>query len=254
MNLFQAIVLGLVQGLGEFLPISSSAHLIVFPWLFGWPEHSLAFDVALHAGTLIAVIVYFWNDWLKVLRSRMVWYIAVASVPGALIGKLLEDKAEAAFRSPLLIAVTMSIFAVIFFLVDRYVWKARTLKSLGFLDAIVIGLSQAFAIIPGVSRSGATMTAGMGMKLDRESAVRFSFLLSAPIILGATVLKLKDITALASGGEGTSLAAGFLVSAVTGFLSIKYLLGYVKKHSFNVFIVYRLMFSAVILAVFILRK
>ncbi|MFA5094594.1 MAG: undecaprenyl-diphosphate phosphatase, partial [Candidatus Omnitrophota bacterium] len=155
---------------------------------------------------------------------------------------------------PLLIAVTMSAFAAIFFLVDRYIWKARTLKSLGFLDAIVIGLSQALAIIPGVSRSGATMTAGMGMKLDRESAVRFSFLLSAPIILGATVLKLKDITALASGGEGASLVAGFLVSAVTGFLSIKYLLGYVKKHSFNVFIVYRLMFSAVILAVFLLRK
>ncbi len=254
MNIFQAIILGLVQGLGEFLPISSSAHLIVFPWLFGWPEHSLSFDVALHAGTLIAVVAYFWSDWLKVLRSRMIWYIAVASVPGALVGKLLEDKAEAAFRSPLLIAVTMSAFAVVFFLVDRYVRKARTLKSLSFLDAAVIGLSQAFAIIPGVSRSGATMTAGMGMKLDRESAVRFSFLLSAPIILGATVLKLKDIGALVSSGEGGALFAGLVTSAVTGFLSIKYLLGYVKRHSFNVFIIYRLVFSAAVLAVLLLRK
>ncbi|MFA5334135.1 MAG: undecaprenyl-diphosphate phosphatase [Candidatus Omnitrophota bacterium] len=254
MSLFQAAVLGLVQGLGEFLPISSSAHLIVFPWLFGWQEHSLSFDVALHAGTLAAVIVYFRREWLGIIRSRMIWYIAAASVPGALIGKLLEDKAETAFRSPLLIALTMSAFAAIFYLVDRFVRKARSLKSLNLLDAAVIGLSQALAIIPGVSRSGITMASGMGMRFDRESAAKFSFLLSAPIIFGATALKIKDIGSMAAEGQGLALLAGFTVSAVTGFLAIGGLLGFVKKHSFNVFVIYRFVFSAVILAVFLLRR
>ncbi len=254
MNLFQAVVLGLVQGFGEFLPISSSAHLIVFPWLFGWQDHSLSFDVALHAGTLFAVIAYFWKDWVGIIKSRMLWYIAVASVPGALIGKLLEAKAETAFRSPLLIALTMSVFAALFYAIDRFVWKSRSLRSLNLLDSVIIGLSQALAIIPGVSRSGITMASGMGLKFDRESAAKFSFMLSAPIILGAVLLKLKDIGDIASGGQEMPLLAGFLVSAVTGFLAIKGLLGFVKKHSFNAFIVYRFVFSAVILAVFLLRR
>ncbi|MFA5163999.1 MAG: undecaprenyl-diphosphate phosphatase [Candidatus Omnitrophota bacterium] len=254
MNLFQAVVLGLVQGLGEFLPISSSAHLIIFPWFFGWQEHSLSFDVALHAGTLFAVVAYFWKDWLGIIKSRMLWYIAAASVPGALIGKLLESKAEAAFRSPLLIALAMSVFAALFYVIDRFVWKSRSLKSLNLLDAIIIGLSQALAIIPGVSRSGITMASGMGLKFDRESAAKFSFMLSAPIIFGAVLLKFKDIGGMASEGQGIPLLAGFLVSAVTGFLAIKGLLGFVKKHSFNVFIIYRFVFSAVILAVFLLRR
>lgn len=254
MSLFQAVVLGLVQGLGEFLPISSSAHLIVFPWLFGWPEHSLAFDVSLHAGTLFAVIAYFWKDWLGIIKSRMLWYIAVASVPGALVGKLLESKAETAFRSPMLIAFTMSAFAALFYLIDRFVWKSRSLKSLNLLDAVIIGLSQALAIIPGVSRSGITMASGMGLKFDRESAAKFSFMLSAPIILGAVLLKSGEIGGIASNGQGLEVFTGFAVSAVTGFLAIKGLLGFVKKHSFNVFIIYRFAFSAVILAVFLLRK
>ncbi|HOX09191.1 MAG TPA: undecaprenyl-diphosphate phosphatase [Candidatus Omnitrophota bacterium] len=254
MNLFQAVVLGLVQGLGEFLPISSSAHLIVFPWLFGWPEHSLSFDVALHAGTLFAVMAYFWKDWLGIIKSRMIWYIAVASVPGALVGKLLESKAETAFRSPMLIAFTMSAFAALFYLIDRFVWKSRSLKSLNLLDAVIIGLSQALAIIPGVSRSGITMASGLGLKFDRESAAKFSFMLSAPIILGAVLLKLGEIGDIASNGQGLQVFTGFAVSAVTGFLAIKGLLGFVKKHSFSVFIIYRFVFSAVILAVFLLRK
>lgn len=254
MSLFQAVVLGLVQGLGEFLPISSSAHLIVFPWLFGWQEHSLSFDVALHAGTLFAVIAYFWKDWLGIIKSRMIWYIAVASVPGALIGKLLESKAETAFRSPLLIALTMSVFAALFYVIDRFVWKSRSLKSLNLPDAVIIGLSQALAIIPGVSRSGITMASGMGLKFDRESAAKFSFMLSAPIILGAVLLKSEEIRNMAADGQGIPLLAGFLVSAVSGFLAIKGLLGFVKKHSFNVFIIYRFVFSVVILAVFLLRR
>ncbi|HRZ67577.1 MAG TPA: undecaprenyl-diphosphate phosphatase, partial [Candidatus Omnitrophota bacterium] len=196
----------------------------------------------------------FWKDWVVIIKSRMLWYIAVASVPGALIGKLLEAKAETAFRSPLLIALTMSVFAALFYAIDRFVWKSRSLRSLNLLDSVIIGLSQALAIIPGVSRSGITMASGMGLKFDRESAAKFSFMLSAPIILGAVLLKLKDIGDIASGGQEMPLLAGFLVSAVTGFLAIKGLLGFVKKHSFNAFIVYRFVFSAVILAVFLLRR
>ena len=254
MGMIQSIILGVVQGLGEFLPISSSAHLIIVPWLLGWQEHSLAFDVALHAGTLVAVVAYFWRDWLGIIRSKFLWYIIVASIPGAIIGKLLEAKAEAAFRSPILIASTMGIFAVIFYFIDRFSWKTRDLKALGFFDSLVIGISQALAIIPGVSRSGVTMASGIGLRFNREAAARFSFLLSAPIIFGATILKLKDIAAIASGENGFSLLAGFLVSAVTGFLSIHFLLAYLKRHSFTVFVIYRIIFSLVIFSVFLARR
>ncbi|MDD5073257.1 MAG: undecaprenyl-diphosphate phosphatase [Candidatus Omnitrophica bacterium] len=254
MGIVQSIVLGIVQGVGEFLPVSSSAHLIVVPWLFGWQEHSLAFDVALHAGTLVAVLAYFWRDWFGIIRGRFLWYIAVASVPGAVIGKLLEEKAETVFRSPALIACAMGIFAVIFYFIDRYSRKTRTLKSLNFLDSLLIGISQALAIVPGVSRSGVTMATGIGLKFDREAAARFSFLLSAPIILGATVLKLKDIGALASGENGLSLFAGFIVSAATGFLSIRFLLNYLKRHSFTAFVIYRLVFSLVIFLFIFARR
>ncbi|MFA5339971.1 MAG: undecaprenyl-diphosphate phosphatase [Candidatus Omnitrophota bacterium] len=254
MGLFQSIILGIVQGVGEFLPISSSAHLIVVPWLFGWQEHSLAFDVALHAGTLAAVLAYFWRDWFGIIRGRLLWYIIVASVPGAVIGKLLEEKAETVFRSPLLIAFAMSVFAVIFYFIDRYSRKTRTLKSLNFIDSVLIGISQALAIVPGVSRSGVTMATGIGLKFDRETAARFSFLLSAPIIIGATVLKLKDIGAIASGENGLSLFAGFIVSAATGFLSIRFLLNYLKRHSFTAFVIYRLVFSLVIFLFIFARR
>ena len=148
----------------------------------------------------------------------------------------------------------MSVFAVVFYLVDRFSWKTRDLKTLSYFDSLVIGISQAFAIIPGVSRSGITMAGGMGLRFNREAAARFSFLISAPIIFGAVVLKLKDISAIASGGNGLSLLAGFLVSAATGLMSIHFLLSYLKKHSFTAFVVYRLIFSLVIFSVFFLRK
>jgi len=254
MSIIQSIILGIVQGVGEFLPISSSAHLIAVPWLLGWQAHSLAFDVALHAGTLVAVLAYFWKDWLGIIRGRFLWYIIVASIPGAIIGKLLEAKAETAFRSPLLIACTMSVFAVIFYLIDRFSWKTRSLKTVNFFDSLVIGISQAFAIIPGVSRSGITMAGGMGLRFNREAAARFSFLISAPIIFGAVVLKLKDISSLVSGENGFSLLAGFIVSAATGLLSIHFLLGYLKKHSFTAFVIYRIVFSLIIFSVYFLRK
>lgn len=270
MNYIQAVVLGLVQGWGEFLPLSSSGHLIAIPWLFGWQEHSLSFDVMLHAGTLFAVAVYFWKEWLVLLKEgflsiierklsgpperRLFWYIVIASVPGAVIGKLLEEKAEEAFRAPLLVGAAMGGFAVIFYLIDRFSKRRRNLQSLDMVDSIAIGVSQAIAIIPGVSRSGATIACGLGMGLNRESATKFSFLLSAPIILGATVLKLGDITEMAVTGGIAPHLVGFLVSAVTGFLAIRYLLDYVKKHTFNIFIVYRIAFSLMVFSVFFMRK
>lgn len=254
MGLFQAIILGAVQGLGEFLPISSSAHLIILPWLLGWKEHGLAFDVALHAGTLFAVVAYFWREWAGIIKSRMIWYIAAASIPGAVIGKLLEDKAETVFRSPVLVASTLGGFALVLYAADRLSARTRKLGSLGVVDSLLIGLSQALAIIPGISRSGVTMASGLGLKFERESAAKFSFLISAPIILGAVLLKLKEIGSIASGGNGAALAAGFLVSAVTGFVSIKFLLGYLKKHSFGVFIIYRIALSVLIFSVFFLRR
>lgn len=255
MNIIQSIVLGVVQGLGEFLPISSSGHLIVIPWLLGWREHTLSFDVMLHAGTLLAVVVYFWKDWLNILRKerKLFWYIVIASVPGAIIGKLLEEKAETIFRNPLLIAGTMGGFAIIFYLIDRFSKRTRNLQALNLRDSILIGISQALAIVPGISRSGITIACGLGLKLDRESSAKFSFLLSAPIIFGATVLKVKDIFVLSNGTQGVSLLLGFIVSAVTGFLAIHYLLGYVRRHTFNLFVIYRIIFSIIIFVIWLVK-
>lgn len=270
MNYLQSVVLGIVQGLGEFLPISSSGHLILIPWLFGWEEHSLSFDVMLHAGTLFAVVVYFWRQWLVLLKEgflsvkerkisgpperRLFWYIVIASIPGAIIGKLLEEKAEAAFRAPLVVASALGVFAVVFYLIDRFSGRKRDLRSLRLVDSVAIGISQAAAIIPGVSRSGATITCGLGAGLDRESSAKFSFLLSAPIIFGATLLKLGDIVKMAGTDGGLSLFLGFGVSALTGLIAIHYLLAYVKKYSFNIFIIYRILFSLTIFSVFFMRK
>lgn len=270
MDIVQSIVLGVVQGLGEFLPISSSGHLIVIPWLLGWREHTLSFDVMLHAGTLFAVVVYFWKDWMTLIKEgilslkektlkgvpqrKLFWFIVIASIPGAIIGKLLEDKAETIFRSPFLIAGTIGGFAIIFYLIDRFGRKTRNLQALNLKDSILIGLSQALAIVPGISRSGITIACGLGLKLDRESSAKFSFLLATPIIFGATVIKLRDIFILTNGQQNISLLLGFIISAVTGFLAIHYLLGYVRRHTFNLFVIYRIIFSLTIFAAFLFRR
>jgi len=170
------------------------------------------------------------------------------------VGKLLEDKAEAAFRAPLIVASALGAFAIVFYLIDRRAGRKRNLQSLGLIDSVAIGISQAAAIIPGVSRSGATIACGLGMGLDRESSAKFSFLLSAPIIFGATILKLGDIAKMAGADGGFSLLLGFAVSAATGLLAIHYLLGYIKKHTFNIFIVYRILLSLAVFSIFFTRK
>lgn len=280
MSIFQSIILGILQGLGEFLPISSTAHLILAPWFFGWSDPGLSFDVALHLGTLIAVVGFFWKDWLIIFQlafnqftnlflqifypnnssitrdiesqypAHLLWLLAIASVPGAIFGILLNDKAEEAFRSPLLIAFTLSVVGVIIFLADRYVLNRKEMKAVTFGDAFWIGLSQAVAIIPGVSRSGATMGAGLLLGLSREQTARFSFLLSTPIIFGAAVMKVPN---LLKTGLDVPIILGILASAVTGYLAIKYMLRFIQKVGYGPFLWYRLALAAVVVGVYFAR-
>ncbi len=266
MNIFQAIVLGMLQGLGEFLPISSTAHLILAPWFFGWSDPGLSFDVALHVGTLIAVVWFFWRDWMDIFRgslnlvfhakykiqdakynSNLLWLLVIASVPGAVFGFLLDDKAEKAFRNPLLIAFTLSVVGLVLFLVDKYATHRKEIGKISQRDAIWIGLSQAIAIIPGVSRSGATMTTGLFLGLSREQAARFSFLLSTPIIFGAAIVKVPH---LLKAGIDAPILFGILASAITGYLAIKYMLRFIQKVGYAPFFWYRLVLAAVVVAVY----
>jgi undecaprenyl-diphosphatase len=284
MESLQAIILGLVQGLGEFLPISSTAHLILAPYFFGWKDPGLDFDVALHAGTLIAVVGFFWRDWIEILKlglqeisnfkfliskqipitndplrqsfseasqiskkyqytPQTLWLLIVATIPGVLAGYFLEAKAETIFRSPLIIAGTLFLAGLILYLADKYLQQRKNLREVNWKDSLIIGLSQAVAIIPGVSRSGATITAGLFLGLSRQNAARFSFLLSTPIILGATVFKLPE---LLQSGISWPIILGIFVSALSGYLAIKYLLLFIEKVGYGVFFWYRILLALVI--------
>ena len=274
MPVHQAIVLGIVQGLAEFLPISSSAHLILVPWVLGWDDPGLAFDVALHWGTLFAVLFVFWRDWIRLigagLRSlgdrrfletsdrRLFWSLVVASIPGAIVGKLLGDKAEDTLRSPLLIAVTMSVMAVLLWLADRYGAKTRREGEMRMPEALGIGVAQAFALLPGVSRSGSTITVGLALGYTREAIARFSFLMSTPIIFGAGLLKfpkmLREMHSGASPLGWDGLAAGCIASAIVGAFVIRGLLAYLRTRTFAVFAVYRLLVSVGILVLWFSGK
>jgi undecaprenyl-diphosphatase len=267
--MIHAFVLGLVQGLGEFLPISSSGHLIVVPWLFNFPDPGLGFDVALHWGTLLAVLAYFRKDlWLLLkgfwhslwpstrnfsgnIYQKLPWLLLIASIPGAIIGKLLEEKAETVFRNPLLIAGTMLGFGIVLFMIDKFSKKMESLDQITPTQALLVGASQALAIIPGVSRSGSTMTAGLAMGFKRADAARFSFLMSIPIILGAGLLKIGEF---GLGVTMAELVVGFLTAAVSGFLAIKYLLKFLGSHNFNLFVWYRIGFAILVVAVYFFRQ
>ena len=253
---FQAIVLGAIQGLTEFLPVSSSAHLILIRWMFEWQDQGLAFDVALHLGTLLALLVYYWREWLdmglslaigKPLPRRLLYLLIVASVPGAIIGVLLEKPAETIFRShPVLIAATMAALGVCLWVADWYGSKKRTIDDLTFLDALLIGLSQALAIIPGVSRSGATITTARVLGIDRADAANFSFLMATPIIAGAGMIEAHK---LFHTGLATELGWGFASSTIFGFLAIVGLLRFLRTHSYRPFAIYRIVLAAIVIAV-----
>jgi undecaprenyl-diphosphatase len=269
---WQALILGVTQGATELLPVSSSGHLILVPWAAGWsylekhPDFNKTFDVALHLGTLVAVIIYFWNDvvrlvgaWLGSLRRRQIrnddervaWYVAVATVPAAIAGAAGEDFIEKKLGNPWQIAILLAVFAVLLWLADR-VAARRSIDEIGWKGAVGVGLAQCLALMPGVSRSGVTITAGRLLRLDRDRAARFSFLLLIPIVFGASVLKgLKDIVfgaGLPSGSAGPFIV-GMLAAAVVGLAAIWALLGYVRRHTYSVFVLYRLALAAAILVV-----
>lgn len=266
--MFQAFILGAVQGLTEFLPISSSGHLIVVPWLFKWHDPGLGFDVALNTGTLAAVLIYFRNDvWLlakgfwhslfKKTRSienniyqKLSWLLIIATVPAAIIGKLLEKYAETIFRTPLLVACTLTVMGVVLFLADQYGKKNKNLDRITKRDSLLLGFSQALALIPGVSRSGATMTLGLILGFKREDAARFSFLMLIPVSVGAAVLKFSDFHQGVTTGE---LVAGFLGAAFVGYFAIKFLLLYLNRSNFKVFAYYRVILAAIIFVIYFLR-
>lgn len=262
-GIMQAIVLGIVQGLGEFLPISSTAHLVLVPFFTGWEDPGLSFDVALHLGTLIAVVGYFWRDLWEILKlasnsafntgyrirnkqyaSNLPWLLVVASMPGFLVGYFLEDMAETVLRSPFIIAASLGIVGFVLYLVDRYAVHRKDLGAVNFKDAFWVGISQAVAIIPGVSRSGATMTAALALGLSREAAARFSFLLSVPIIAGAAIFKLPGVFL---EGMDASLFWGVAAAAGSGYLAIKFMLRFIARVGYAPFFWYRLFLAAAIL-------
>lgn len=260
MSVFKAVILGIIQGIAEFLPISSSAHLILFPYLFGWGESSLAFDVALHFGTMMAVLVVFFKDWWnlfvgaikdvkekkKSTNGKIFWYLVVATIPAALVGLLLDDVVENVIRNNIwVIVIALAVMGVLIYVGDRWA-KKHYKKEVKFEDislkqALLVGVSQAFAVIPGFSRSGTTILAGRLMGISKEAITKFTFLLSVPVICGATILKVGDLVFT------KEVIIGIVSSFAMGIVSIKFLLNYIKKHDFSVFAFYRVILAIVVL-------
>jgi len=277
MQLIHAAILGLIQGLSEFLPISSSGHLILVREFFGWElladaHWNTIFDLSVHAGTFVGVLAYFWSDVLRLSGAffstfrygiagvpdrRLAWILVVATLPAALAGVLGEDVIEAQLRqAPMIIAALLIVFGIILWLAEWRGRKARELDDTGWVDGIVIGVAQALALAPGVSRSGITMTAGLAFGMTRETAARYSFLLSLPIIGGAALYGfysvLGELSHLPPGALPT-FAVGFLSAAISGYLCIRYFLGYLRHHALAPFVIYRIAVGAFLLIWFGLR-
>ena len=267
MELYQAVILGIIQGLTELLPISSSAHLNLIPWIFNWTNSASfvadfeAFDVALHVGTLFAIGIFFFKDWIELIKGgfnqaikkkksfegKMFWYIVMATIPGAIIGFLLDHFLEDTLKKPLIIAIALIVMGIVLYIIDKKCKSKTDYEHLSFKQTFIIGFSQCLAFIPGVSRSGITMTIARALGVDRTSAAKYSFMLSAPIVLGAAIYKLKDFV------FGLNFFIGVLVSFIVGFIVIKYLLEYLKKGSFKLFAIYRVIFGIIIIVLVIIR-
>lgn len=269
MNIIQAILLGLLQGATEFVPVSSSAHLVLVPWLLGWDPPGLLFDTMVHWGTLLAVVAYFWRDWWAIAtawlhslvrrdwrddpQARLGWWIILGTIPAAVLGFLFEDFFESLFNRPAWVSFFLLVTAGLLVLAERLGRRVRAVASLGPADALLIGVGQAVAIAPGISRSGATITAGLLRGLTRPAAARFSFMLSSPAILGAGLLQLaklfssSDVTA-----QWPPLAAGLIAAAVSGWLCIWGLLRYLERRSLYPFAVYCAVAGLVCLAIALL--
>ena len=271
MDLLRAAILGIVQGLSEFLPISSSGHLILVPALFRWPDQGLSFDVGLHLGTLLALLVYFWRDWVTMIRgglldlkenqlkmrryrpeSQLLWLLALGSIPAAVVGLFFNHWIEDNVRQPWLIAITLAGVGTVMLVADHWSRRDREMANIGVVDAVLMGLAQACALIPGVSRSGATMSAGLFRNLSRDAAARFAFLLGTPAFVGAAALKSKDLAG-SSGQEFGELAIGFTCSALVGFVVIHLLLRYLRTRSLVPFVLYRYGVAALTLVIAAVR-
>jgi undecaprenyl-diphosphatase len=270
LTILQAIVLGITQGVTEFAPVSSSGHLIIVPWLFDWPiladpNLNKTFDVALHLGTLVGALVYFRHDvaryaraWFRSISTRgigstderLAWALVVGTIPAIIVGATLESFIQDELGQPWLIAVMLVVFGVVLYAVDRIAASRRHLEDLGVRDGLVLGVAQALALQPGVSRSGVTMTAARVLTFDRETAARFSFLLSLPVIAGAVLYKGLDLAGDGiPPGMGGPFVAGIVASAVSGFLVIAFLLRYLRVHDFALFLWFRVAVAALIFVV-----
>ncbi len=266
MPLFQVIVLAIVQGITEFLPVSSSAHLTILPWLLGWKDPGLEFDIALHVGTLLAVLGYFFKDWLQIVlegfgvnyggdpelkpNRMLLWMIALGSIPAGIAGLVFREQAENAWRSPWIIGTMLILIGLLMWVAERISAKSRNLSHLNFIDAGLIGLSQALAIVPGTSRSGITIATGLFRKFDRVAAARFSFLLSTPVIAGAALSALHHLRK--QGGVAPDMRVpfmlGIVISAVVGAAVIALFMRFLQNRTLYPFIYYRIVFGIIVLA------
>jgi undecaprenyl-diphosphatase len=272
MTLLQAVILAVVQGFTELLPISSSGHLFAISWLLGWPDQGLAFDIALHLGTLAAVAIYFFRDWVQVIamglgldyapdpdlarNPKLLWMLAAATVPAGLAGLALQSAAETALRSPWVIGAMLIGVGLLMMLAERFGRRVKSIGAVSFLDAMAIGLAQCVALIPGTSRSGITMTAGLFRDLDRPAAARFSFLLATPIIAAAGLKSIYD--GLKEEGAAAilqpELGIGIAVSGTTGWLVIRFLMRFLARHGLAPFIWYRIGFGILLIALAFFRS
>ena len=266
----QALVMGLVQGLTEFIPVSSSGHLVLVPWLFGWKDpfiDSVAFTVVLHMGTLLALLVYFWRDWVKLIPAglatirdrsfkgdpdrKMAFLLVVATIPAVLVGPVFESKFEELVREPARIALMLCVGAAILWLADRWGSKERDMESLTFRESLIIGVAQVVALVPGISRSGVSISAGLFLGLTRESAARFSFLMATPVIGGAGVWEARKFLTHEAGPspEMNVIVIGFLTALVSGFLAIRFMLAFLRRQPVTAFVVYRVIAAIAVLLI-----
>lgn len=275
MTAIQAIILGAIQGLTEFIPVSSSGHLIAVPYILGWDYQGKSFDAAVHLGTLLALIIYYWRDWVSILSSfyarvakgrpydkdgdsavsgRLFVPILVACVPAAVVGLLWEDFIENVLSQWYFVAGGLVVFGLLMLVAEKMGTKSRDVEHMTYADYLTIGCAQALALFPGVSRSGVTITAGLFRGLDRAAAARFSFLLSTPIVFGAGMMALKNM--LEEGFQKSELVAfvcGFISAAVFGFIAIHFLITFLRKKPMTAFVVYRICLAAALVGVFTLR-
>jgi len=290
-EIFRSLIIGAVQGITEFLPISSSGHLVLVPYIFGWDYKGLSFDIALHFGTVIAIVAFFWKDWMNIIKSaveschselvseshhnekilkpqacrhgmqvqddkvvifpkNLLWQIIIATIPAAIVGYLISGYVESTFHSPILLASNLVVFGVVLYLVDRFAKKSSQISNIGYKQSFSVGLAQCLALVPGVSRSGITMIASRSLGLNRENAARFSFLLGTPAMIGAFVFDIKD---LPLSGINLPFILGVVSSTFFGFIAIKYLLQYLKRGSFSVFMWYRIALAIVVLSIYFVR-